>query len=360
MKKFLSLLSIILVFNCSSDSSDEDQNPEPNCYAPFFYASINSTNSISVYWEDDYDLNGDLNQSILNYTIEYGVSGFSLGTGTTQTINDNAFTATGLQENTSYDFYVKTNCSSTNSSNYSSVLTDTTQENCYTPDYVSLSSTNTCSFEINWDNFEGSAWQIEYGESGFTLGTGTTINTSQSYYQIDENIMPNTTYEVYVRNNCGSEGYSSYSDALVVTTQSATINDTYSIFEGNYQIEDVSAQIGPSNSTQNFASGVVTLTSIPFEENKKTFSASVMPAFLSNSQQITIEFLDDGTVKFIQDVNTTLSCNSGASNYRYTGIGANTATYEVCNDNYVLINYVEDPDGSCGGPYQSSFSLTKI
>ncbi len=51
------------------------------------------------------------------YTIEYGTAGFIQGNGTTiSNISDTAYTITGLSPNTSYDWYVKKNCSGTSSS----------------------------------------------------------------------------------------------------------------------------------------------------------------------------------------------------------------------------------------------------
>jgi hypothetical protein len=79
---------------------------------------------------------------------------------------------------------------------------------------VSLTST---SIELSWDENEETSWEVEYGPVGFVPGTGTVAATSQNSYNI-EGLTTATTYEIYVRANCGSDGYSEYSEALVITT----------------------------------------------------------------------------------------------------------------------------------------------
>lgn len=55
-----------------------------------------------------------------NYKIEYGTSGFTLGTGMQQNTSSSPYTLFGLNQNTTYDVYVSTDCSSGNQSIYSS------------------------------------------------------------------------------------------------------------------------------------------------------------------------------------------------------------------------------------------------
>ena len=40
--------------------------------------------------------------------------------------------------------------------------------------------------------------------------------------------------------------------------------------------------------------------------------------------------------------------------------GANNSSYDLSSDLNFTIFYTEDPLGSCGGPFLSSFSLTKL
>ncbi|MCQ2285417.1 MAG: choice-of-anchor J domain-containing protein [Bacteroidales bacterium] len=75
---------------------------EPTCYKPtamtlVSYSDVDAT----ITWTDE------LNSA---WIIEYGVSGFTPGTGTTATATDTTFTLTGLTANTEYEVYVKADC----------------------------------------------------------------------------------------------------------------------------------------------------------------------------------------------------------------------------------------------------------
>src|SRR5690606_25309805 len=59
--------------------------------------------------------------------------------------------------------------------------------------------------------------ELEYGPTGFVMGTGTKISLTDSYWYDLENLTPSTTYDVYVRNVCGSN-YSPYSEVTSFTT----------------------------------------------------------------------------------------------------------------------------------------------
>lgn len=64
-----------------------------------------TSNSADISWRDT------VNNNPYAYEIEYGPSGFTLGTGTSVTTNNNPHTLLGLNEATYYDFYVRAICS---------------------------------------------------------------------------------------------------------------------------------------------------------------------------------------------------------------------------------------------------------
>ncbi|MBO7490892.1 MAG: fibronectin type III domain-containing protein [Bacteroidales bacterium] len=61
-----------------------------------------------------------------SWVIEYGPAGFTPGNGTVENAGTNPYTISGLTASTQYDFYVKSDCSGGEYSNYSSVLTAAT------------------------------------------------------------------------------------------------------------------------------------------------------------------------------------------------------------------------------------------
>ncbi|QCD62929.1 fibronectin type III domain-containing protein [Tenacibaculum maritimum] len=77
--------------------------------------------------------------------------------------------------------------------------------NCLAPKDLNFSNLSDTSTLLNWTP-EGSEtnWQIEYGPTGFTLGSGNIINTSTNTHNLI-GLTANTAYEFFVRANCGTE-----------------------------------------------------------------------------------------------------------------------------------------------------------
>ncbi|WP_179320040.1 T9SS-dependent choice-of-anchor J family protein [Winogradskyella helgolandensis] len=77
--------------------------------------------------------------------------------------------------------------------------------------------------DVSWESYENSnptSWEIEYGFSGFEIGTGTVITANDSSFTTISNLVEDTDYDYYVRANCGS-GYSDWSVKQVFTTKCA-------------------------------------------------------------------------------------------------------------------------------------------
>ncbi len=75
---------------------------------------------------------------------------------------------------------------------------------CTAPSGLVTDATSANSITISWSANGGSAWTIEYGETGFTPGSGATMTSASSSATI-ANLEDNTTYDFYVQNNCGDE-----------------------------------------------------------------------------------------------------------------------------------------------------------
>lgn len=118
---------------CGSMSSGEIEDYTvtiaaiPSCLATGFI--VTPTNILQT----SLDLNFSIGCATAStYDIEYGISGFAHGTGTTLTnqsvvVNGSTgtYSITGLNSNTAYDFYVRANCGGTNSA-WSLAYTQTT------------------------------------------------------------------------------------------------------------------------------------------------------------------------------------------------------------------------------------------
>ncbi len=120
-----------LTFVFSSDGSVQEEGfeatitcgPPPTCPPPtnLTVSNITSTN-INIGWQGS---------GSGNYLIEYGLTGFALGTGTTLGSLVNPTTAFPLTPGETYDFYVREVCSPGDTSLWAGPITETTP--CVTP-----------------------------------------------------------------------------------------------------------------------------------------------------------------------------------------------------------------------------------
>jgi hypothetical protein len=70
---------------------------------------------------------------------------------------------------------------------------------------------------LNWEG-SGNNWQVEYGTVGFVLGTGTTLSGLTTNSVTLNGLSGSTTYDVYVRRDCGSGIFSNWSEYATFTT----------------------------------------------------------------------------------------------------------------------------------------------
>lgn len=145
------------------------------------------------------------------YQVEYGPNGFSKGSGMLSNSLDISIDQTGA-----YDFYLRGNCGGTAWSDWSevsSIYLDIEENNCAKPVDLYTQSWG-CYLELDWSSADimnpNSLFQVEYGPTGFPLGSGTQVTLSNSYYD-DASLTKNQIYDFYVRANCGGSVWSNWS-----------------------------------------------------------------------------------------------------------------------------------------------------
>ena len=81
--------------------------------------------------------------------------------------------------------------------------------NCLSPTYLTVNNVTNNSLDLNWvENGEATSWEIEYGELGFQLGTGSVATTDTNIYTL--NIPTEEEYDFYVRSLCGANTNSAW------------------------------------------------------------------------------------------------------------------------------------------------------
>lgn len=99
--------------------------------------------------------------------------------------------------------------------------------NCRRPSRLQVQYTDDESIFLTWEDTLASEWEVEYGLSGFTIGTGedTTINTTDVQLT---NLLPSESYEIYLRAKCGNQNSAWYGGLEASTKcESDTVNYSF-------------------------------------------------------------------------------------------------------------------------------------
>ncbi|MBK7147912.1 MAG: hypothetical protein IPH78_03605 [Bacteroidetes bacterium] len=145
------------------------------------------------------------------FEIEYGPADFAQGSGTTQFFSSTSTTFT-VADYGSFDVYIRKKCASGSVSGWSSkfqVSVDGSSSDCSAP--VSLDMyTGSNPYKFMWyPGTQFSFYDVEYGPTGFTIGEGTRLRTNDAY-TYDAILHQGTTYDFYVRGNCGGTKFSGW------------------------------------------------------------------------------------------------------------------------------------------------------
>jgi hypothetical protein len=123
---------------------------------------------------------------------------------------------------------------------------------------------------------------------------------------------------------------------------------------GEYEITEISSTSASFNGTVAFATGTVTITAPT--ETTRFFEIPMWPAFRPDPRPVTFTLVCN-TLVMEETGPDNILCTAGVPTI-YVDSGNNT--YDTSDDSFFEITYLEDFDGSCGGPFNASFSLTKL
>ncbi|HEX9979860.1 MAG TPA: fibronectin type III domain-containing protein [Flavobacterium sp.] len=226
--KFLTKLFFLgLLLNITSCSDNEpidpsiviNPQPDPECMQP---ASLQASDFIddtmvNVSWE------AGGNETA--WEVQYGVGGFSPGSGTTVLSDDTNVTIASLNSGSNYNFYVRAICGPNSFSDWTGpVSVNSSNEDCPNPGAVTAVRTATVNttVDVTWTagGTEG-AWEIQYGAQGFSIGDGTIVPATTTVKQV-AGIAATGTFDFYVRAICSSTDTSSWVGPITVSPAGTT------------------------------------------------------------------------------------------------------------------------------------------
>lgn len=199
--KYISSLFVLLIL-MSACSKNKNDCPTPRIEPVSIYGA-NATLEAS---DPDYGF----------IEVEYGPNGFSKGSGIKKTVST-YFELTNLQNGT-YDIYARGNCGGDEWSGWSGaksfIIDNGSSSTCGQIGSLDHFVSGTY-VELSWYFFDigksANYYQVEYGPTGFQQGQGEFAISNTRRYD-EGNFTSNTTYDFYVRANCGGEDWGPWSD----------------------------------------------------------------------------------------------------------------------------------------------------
>ncbi|MBU0766000.1 MAG: choice-of-anchor J domain-containing protein, partial [Bacteroidetes bacterium] len=143
--------------------------------------------------------------SAVSWNIEWDTTGFIQGTGNAENSVGNPFSLTGLSPETSYDYYVMSDCGGGDTSTWAGPYTFTTGDVCPAPVAVTFSNITDVSADMEWDGLYAATWDIELDTAGFTPSEIPDYDDVTVIPQALTGLIQATTYDVYIRTDCGSD-----------------------------------------------------------------------------------------------------------------------------------------------------------
>jgi hypothetical protein len=187
----------------------------PTCLPVTNVSGSNPTNTT-------YDISWTVGGTETEWDIEFGPTGFVQGSGSgtlLQNVTTNTGTLSGLTQITTYDYYVRAYCSAGSVSTWSAVNSFTTLATCPAVSNVSGSNPTINTYDISWTvGGSETAWEIEFGPTGYVQGSGTLIQNVTTNTGTLSGLTQNTVYDYYIRANCGSGDFSDWSAVNSFTT----------------------------------------------------------------------------------------------------------------------------------------------
>jgi len=157
-----------------------------------------------------------------SWNVEYGVDGYTQGTGTMSVETTTDIAIGNLTAGTDYDFYVQAICGIGDSAQWVGPFSFTTVISCAQPTFLdAINISNTSANLLFQAGDSETEWNIEWGLPGFEVGAGEEFgmvgNTTDNPYYAT-NLSTGTTFEYYVQAACGPGDLSVWSGPYTFST----------------------------------------------------------------------------------------------------------------------------------------------
>lgn len=243
--KCLCLFLLVTTFGLVS-CEDEPVDPAffdivpTTCDAPslFTVSALINGNTVRIDWDK---------ASGTAWEIQYGIDGFTLGSGTTIDFSVSSSLISGLSEGIVYDFYIRTKCTDGDYSSWvGPVSPGSSASVCADPRNITAvrSTTNTSQALVSWSlNGDENSWQVQFGPTGFVIGSGTilaSLSTSKTITGLND-----SSYDVYVRSNCSANQNSGWVGPISIPAVGAVGVDTFFALINSFEFEDVNILVDP-------------------------------------------------------------------------------------------------------------------
>ena len=206
--------------SCGYRFDDLTVSELPNCTSPVKTSvtatGIDGHNATISFVDND--------ESHDSWTLYYKMNTETENDWQAVTLTDTFYTLTGLVPETTYNVYVVTNCGGVPSDDATLTYNFTTSVACPAPTAVTASPVYINDATITWTS-TATTFNVEYGETGFSQGSGTTATVYENTITLD-NLTAQTSYTVYVQADCGSEDGTSQWASVQFTTLPSCPNPT--------------------------------------------------------------------------------------------------------------------------------------
>jgi hypothetical protein len=165
------------------------------------------------------DLTWTKNSTAADWEVEYGLSGFTpTGVANLTGSYPTVATATGLATFTAHQFYVRDNCGGGDFSTWAGPFTFTTLATCPAPTALGTANLTSTSTNLAWtQNSSAANWEVRWGLAGAAPATANLTGAYPTAAALS-GLSTSTSYEFYVRDNCGAGDFSAWAGPFTFST----------------------------------------------------------------------------------------------------------------------------------------------